>query len=211
MKYNARRKANHVPPSKEGHLYYVRLRTPVGLLYKLGFTTMNSVEERLTLKGDGAQLLIDKVIFFRRFKNAWDIEQELHTLLKRKAAFCGWDEEMPLFQNGQSELYCEDVLKLDNEYTYRQAQNTHDEIDIARHISFGADEKLVREGMRKSRENQWDRKLYEAIKEPESKVKPNWILRLIGWLLGAVLLRGVFIVGAALWKLVSKLFETNIS
>lgn len=209
--HTIRRQAENPPSSKEGHLYYVRLRTPVGLLYKIGFTTMISVHARLSFSGDGAELLIDKTILFEHFKDAWDFEQYLHKLHKKKAAFCGWEDGMPLLLNGQSELYCEDVLELDSDYSYRQAQHSQDEITIARHISSGADETLLREGMRKRRERQWDNQLHRIKENPDAIAKKGWtwaIISVVGAVVGA-LLSAIFILGFAVLKLFNKVNETE--
>jgi hypothetical protein len=133
------------PPSTEGHLYYVRLNTPVGLVYKLGFTTMASVQERFAFKGDGAEKLIDRELLFVRQSDAWAIEQELHRLFDKKKLFPvgGWSA-MPLYGNGQSELYVEDVLGLDHSYTPVQAQATRDNILVLTHASNEEEAKLIR-------------------------------------------------------------------
>jgi hypothetical protein len=124
------------PPITDGHLYYVRLRTEIGLVYKLGFTTLPSLEERLAFKGDGAEQLVDKVLYFEHLKDAWNIEQELHTLLApRKLFSCGTWQFMPLYKNGQSELYGEDVLQLDKSYTKKQSEDVQDNI-IFKDIMF---------------------------------------------------------------------------
>lgn len=195
-----RSRVERAPPNKDGHLYYARLRTPVGILYKIGFTTMASVQVRLAYKGEGTERMIDKVLFFAHYKNAWGLEQELHMLLKNKAAFCGWNEKMPLFQNGQSELYCEDVLGLDCEYSYRQAQEAKDEISLAQQAMCIGDEAQVRASYRKHREegflNEVQKEISARRDEPIGPVQ-----RAVGWVL-----RGVFHV---LYKIVTLPFETG--
>lgn len=174
------------PVSWEGYLYYVRLRTPVGLLYKIGYTKMSSVSERLAFKGDGAAEMIEESLFFEYFPNAWDLEQELHTLLRRKAAFSGFSSDMPLFMNGQSELYAEDVLEMDRSYSYRQTQETRDEIAVLAAIKCGADGAKVRQAMHKRREEDFLSKLRKEV-EDRRDVPLNFVQRLIGGFL-----RGLF-------------------
>lgn len=119
------------PPCIDGHLYYVRLRTAIGPVYKLGFTTLPSMRERLAFKGDGAEKLIDKVLLFQHVENAWGLEQELHALFEPEKLFpCGTWQFMPLYKNGQSELYGEDVLRLDVTYSEQQLEDVKDNIVV---------------------------------------------------------------------------------
>ena len=106
----------------KGNLYYVRLKTNCGILYKLGFTNLQSVEERLGYGGSRDVQLIDKVFLFLKLDNAYQLEQELHELLHHKHAFERYSQigVFPLCQNGQSELFTEDVLKMDSGYTVEQ-------------------------------------------------------------------------------------------
>jgi len=118
-KYDYRESGMLPPPGgTTGYLYYARLRTAIGPVYKLGFTSMNSVHDRLAYKGDGAEKLIDEVLLFHHHHNAWDLEQELHVLCFHKKLFpSGSTANMPLLGNGQSELYGEDILRMDSGYT----------------------------------------------------------------------------------------------
>ena len=52
------------PTTPDGNLYYVRLKTPVGTMYKLGFTKLSSVRERLAYQKSGDEQYIDKVFLF---------------------------------------------------------------------------------------------------------------------------------------------------
>lgn len=192
------------PPNREGHLYYVRLRTPVGLLYKIGFTTMDSVEARLSFKGDGAEQMIDKVLCFLPFKDAWGLEQELHRLLKDKAAFCGWAERMPLHMNGQSELYCVDVLEMDHEYSLRQTKATKTEIMIRERTDNEMDAAEMREQLRIHRANTWSGKVQQAAEANTPGERPGWLERSFTWVIIASL-RGL----VALLKPVSRVLETG--
>lgn len=117
-KLQARKIQKYEPPSRKGNLYYVRLKTPVGRLYKLGFTSLGSVEERLAFNGNGDEKLIDKVIVFVHLDDAFDVECRLHEIFEDQIAFSRYDSipEMPLHQNGQSELYRRDILKLDKDF-----------------------------------------------------------------------------------------------
>lgn len=105
------------PPTKPkpscGHLYYVRLKTDLGIFYKLGFTTLGSVQERFAYQGKGHDALIDEVLLFSYREDAYEVEQLLHEHFRNKATFGNPEEGMPFFGNGQSELYTEDILNLD--------------------------------------------------------------------------------------------------
>ena len=113
-------------PKGGGTLYYVRLKTSVGILYKLGYTTLSSVEERLAYQGRGDEKLLDRVLFFKHFDNAAEMESAAHEHFIRKSAFGRFSNEpgMPLFGNGQSELYAEDILGVDPNYLAGQSSNT---------------------------------------------------------------------------------------
>jgi len=110
----------------QGNLYYVRLKTELGLLYKIGFTTLNSVEQRLGYSGSDDRLLIDKVLMFMPFGDALLVEAKLHSMLEDKKAFGDYSHksDFPLAGNGQSELYAEDVLGMDSHYTDEQGAST---------------------------------------------------------------------------------------
>lgn len=112
--------------SKSGNLYYVRLKTPVGIFYKIGFTTLDSVEARMNYGGSDDARYIDKVLMFVNSSEAYDIEQQLHGCLYDKAAFEKYssNDNFPLSKNGQTELYIEDILDLDTNYTNAQKYET---------------------------------------------------------------------------------------
>lgn len=116
----------YVPKVQSGHLYYVRLKTPVGKFYKIGFTAYGTVEERFDYGGSGDSKYIDKVLMFTYSDQAFDIEQSLHGCLYDKKAFAKFsaNEHFPLSRNGQTELYIEDVLGLDPDYTPAQKNKT---------------------------------------------------------------------------------------
>lgn len=112
----------------QGNLYYIRLSTHIGIVYKLGFTTLNSAQERLAFQGKGHEQLIDEVIFFYHFDDAYQMEQALHAEFQHKTMSLIPNPDMPLFENGQSEVYTEDILAMDESYTELQAQATQTKI-----------------------------------------------------------------------------------
>jgi hypothetical protein len=109
---------------KPGNIYYVRLKTPVGRMYKLGFTTQSSVQDRLSFNGAGDEQQIDQVLVFAHHRHGLYVEQRLHRHFQNRAAFFSREAHLPLAANGQSELYVEDVLGLDACYTLQQAIST---------------------------------------------------------------------------------------
>ncbi|MFQ3246845.1 MAG: hypothetical protein ACI9SP_003499 [Arenicella sp.] len=127
-----------------GNLYYVRLKTNLGLFYKIGFTTMKSVEQRLGYSGSGDALLIDEVLLFFPLEDAERVEGELHSLLSDKSAFAPFSrhETFPLAGNGQTELYAEDVLKLDANYTEEQGEATMQNVFHQCAVEGGYDKEL---------------------------------------------------------------------
>ncbi|HGY9638059.1 TPA: GIY-YIG nuclease family protein [Pseudomonas putida] len=116
-----------------GNLYYVRLNTPLGKFYKIGFTKMKSVNDRLAFQGTGDEKYIDEVLYFKFHLGALDLEQCLHGHFHDKAAFRQYsaDVDMPLPKNGQSELYYDDVLNLDAGFTPEQAKLTRKAVELA--------------------------------------------------------------------------------
>jgi hypothetical protein len=108
----------------DGYVYYIRFKTPKGIFYKIGFTTMDSVELRFSYGGSENYKMIDKVFMYKYSLDAYEYEQLLHSNLRADRAYKGYGlatlfshpSEHPLFRNGQSELYREDVLGLDPEY-----------------------------------------------------------------------------------------------
>ena len=116
-----------------GKIYYVRLITPLGKFYKIGYTSMNSVSSRLAFQGTGDDKYIDEVLYFNFHFGALDLEQCLHGHFHDKAAFRQYsaDVDMPLPKNGQSELYYDDVLNLDKDFTPAQANFTRKAVELA--------------------------------------------------------------------------------
>lgn len=116
-----------------GNLYYVRLNTPLGKFYKIGFTTMKSVNDRLAFQGTGDEKYIDEVLYFQFRLGAYGLEQSLHAYFSEQAAFGKYSAfvDMPLPRNGQSELYYDDVLKLDKKFTPAQAESSRKAVELA--------------------------------------------------------------------------------
>lgn len=110
----------------KGNLYYVRLNTEYGVFYKLGFTTFGSVKARMSYKGSTDWQYIDKVLMFKNLPDAFEVEQKLHAYLDKKRAFAEYsaNQALPLYRNGQTELYIEDVLHLDFYYSESQSVET---------------------------------------------------------------------------------------
>lgn len=160
-----------VRPS-QGHVYYVRLKTRFGPAYKLGFTAGGSVEERLGFQGKGHELLIDEVLYFEHWNDAYEIETELHGLLAHKQAFRGMGahlEDMPLAGNGQSEVYLEDVLGLDWKFTPEQAKQTLENIRAFGFKQEGKSEDEIAATLKAQR---------EALAEHEEMMKTyDWMHR----------------------------------
>lgn len=109
-----------------GNLYYVKLNTECGILYKLGFTTLESVEARMSYGGSDDWRYIDKVLMFTYLPDAFEVEQKLHSCLDKKKAFEKYsaNKDFPLSKNGQTELYIEDVLGLDPYFSENQKIET---------------------------------------------------------------------------------------
>lgn len=139
------------PEDPKGNLYYVRLKTPVGIFYKIGFTKLESVHKRFAYSGDGHEGLIDRVLVFMPLDDAFDVENRLHAHFSDKRAFgrFGDDPVMPLFKNGQSELYIEDLLGVDPDYSKEQANQTRDKIRLSRAYGTHLSESEAKKALRK--------------------------------------------------------------
>ena len=118
---NINTRNNSTRPGVSGNLYYVRLLTTVGPMYKIGFTTLGTVQQRFTFGTNIEQIKIDRVLRFVPMQDALEAEQLLHEYFKDQRAFSGEQINMPLYGNGQSELYFNDVLELDDDFTKEQA------------------------------------------------------------------------------------------
>ena len=105
------------PKNSSGHVYYVRLKTPEGIYYKLGFTSKTSLAERLSYGNSGDEKLIDREFFFTYRDDAWDVEQTLLEHFDRHRAFGKYskDPTKPLCGRGQTELFNGDILGLDED------------------------------------------------------------------------------------------------
>ncbi|THD00941.1 hypothetical protein B1810_22030 [Panacagrimonas perspica] len=102
----------------------------MGVMYKFGYTTLSSARERLALRQNGDERYLDRVLFFGHFDNAADIEQAVHERFAGHALFSrfGPQVDMPLYNNGQSELYSTDILRLDPLYNISQSRQTEKNI-----------------------------------------------------------------------------------
>lgn len=138
-----------LPTRKNGHLYYVRLKTPLGIFYKLGFTTLDSVEKRLAYQGKGDEAFIDSILCFAYLDDAFDVETELHAHFYYKAAFGNFSAapDMPLCGNGQSELYYEDILGMDDTYMQAQSEHTRSKVRLAGMMRHYQSEHMARKRM----------------------------------------------------------------
>lgn len=113
------------PENPAGYVYYARLKTNCGLLYKLGYTKKPSLKERLAYGGHGDEKMIDQEFFFTYCEDAWDVEQTLLEHFTRQRAFGKYskDARKPLCGRGQTELFAHDILGLDeNLYIKPDAQ-----------------------------------------------------------------------------------------
>lgn len=103
------------PKNPAGYVYYARLNTDYGTLYKLGYTRKPSLKERLAYGGYGDEKMIDQEFFFTYCEDAWDVEQTLLEHFSRQRAFGKYskDTRKPLCGRGQTELFAHDILGLD--------------------------------------------------------------------------------------------------
>lgn len=115
------------PDHPEGYVYYIRLKTKKGILYKVGFTKMESVDARFSYGGSETHKMIDKVLMYKYCMHGYNMEQKIHYLLQNHKAFHKYSlknifrdlSKYPLFKDGQSELYKTDVLGLDPNPPFR--------------------------------------------------------------------------------------------
>lgn len=114
----------NAPEFDDGYVYYIRFKTPKGIFYKIGFTRMSSAELRFSYGGSENYKMIDKVLMYKYSLKALEYEQKLHHDLRHDRAYKRYGlssifidpKKHPLFQDGQTELYREDVLGLDPDY-----------------------------------------------------------------------------------------------
>lgn len=104
------------PPTDAGHVYYVKLNTSHGLFYKLGFTAKETIEERFANEPDGT-LSLEQVFVFGYRPDAYEIVRRLQNYFRKELAYGkrSKDPMLPLYGNGQHELFRDDVLGLDND------------------------------------------------------------------------------------------------
>lgn len=107
------------PTNRAGNLYYIKLKTKFGPFYKLGFTKASSVVERFSYGDSTNYELIEKVLLFVPLDYGFDVEARLHNHFSTKKSFGMFSAipNMPLYRDGQSELYFKDILGVDREYS----------------------------------------------------------------------------------------------
>jgi hypothetical protein len=117
------------PKDPAGNVYYVRLKTPQGTFYKVGYTSKPALTERMAYGGYGDEKLIDRELLFTFRKDAWDVEQTLLDHFNKHRAFGKFSNDplMPLSGRGQSELFAHDILGLDDDL-YRLSEQERQEI-----------------------------------------------------------------------------------
>ena len=130
---NYRNTRSTIPAVTAGYLYYARLKTAWGPMYKLGFTSFSSLEERFEYKSNGDERLLDRQFLFAFRDDAFFVEQQLHRYFSKKRAFEKYSSHpaLPLYKNGQSELYYEDILHLDQSYSKEQSDKTRGQLRAA--------------------------------------------------------------------------------
>lgn len=163
-----------IPEDKEGNLYYLRLKTPLGPFYKLGFTTMPSVREGFAFQNNGHEQQIDIVLGFVEAKNALSIEKTLHGHFQHKAPFLMPEKWMPFFGNGQSELYVEDILGMDEDYTPIQASCVHAKVMEARMRCAGNSDAAIEAALNEKKNFDED---FKAIVGIGACWPMNWLTR----------------------------------
>lgn len=168
------------PDNAPGNIYYVRLRTEVGLVYKLGFTARASVEQRLSWGGRDDDRLVDSTIAFVNSENALSIEQTFHAFFRETALFPMPEADMPLFDNGQSEIYAEDILGLDPAYTPHQAAQTRENLLILRLRRRGDSQQVIDEAVANQRRRV---RAAKAVHDFENNEPTSWLGKLMKWLL----------------------------
>lgn len=105
------------PRDPSGHVYYARLKAPQGTFYKIGYTSKSCLVDRMSFARLGDEKLIERELLFTFRKDAWDVEQTLLDHFDKFRTFGKFsnDPQMPLAGRGQSELFRQDILGLDND------------------------------------------------------------------------------------------------
>ena len=93
---------------------------------------MNSILERFSRDGSQDYKYIDKIFIFKHMEDAYDIESVLHDQFIDKSSFSLTirREECPFAGNGQSELYYDDVLGIDTQFSRKEAFKTKFKVNI---------------------------------------------------------------------------------
>lgn len=185
MGYRYRGPRIYPPPAiRSGNLYYVRLKTPMGLMYKLGFTTLGSVHDRLAYQASGDEKYIDSVLCFVHLDDAWGAEQRLHQHFVQDVLFYkGGVADMPLFGNGQGELYRDDILGFDEDFTKEQSHGTRVNLWVNRHKKSGASDEEAEE-MRRVWEDQFKSQTTWTGRAPSDP--PTRTVRVVKYVAGAL-------------------------
>jgi hypothetical protein len=118
---------------QSGNLYYIKLKTDLGIFYKIGFTTYQNINDRFNYDNSNDYRLIQETLMFQYYDDAYLKEQRLHKQYKYKKAFYKYSNEsyLPLPNNGQSELYYDDILSLDKNFSKKEKNFTKLKVYIA--------------------------------------------------------------------------------
>lgn len=119
---NVESQDEYAPKTSDGYIYYIRLKINSHVYYKLGFTKKSSIYERFSFNGCEDYKHIDRVLFFHHFENAYELEQDIHSFLKRERLHSRLDKYFPFFNNGQSEIYFNDYLLLEDHYDEKRKE-----------------------------------------------------------------------------------------
>lgn len=129
-----RRKRHLENERPDGNLYYARLNTDFGLMYKIGVTSLPTLKGRLEFEGPLEGVTIERVFLFSYRANASEIEHKLHSACFSNLRLFAEHSSpnYPLWRNGQSELYAYDVLGLDPYFRDAQKEETSLRLEFER-------------------------------------------------------------------------------
>jgi hypothetical protein len=202
-RYKPAQRKDLAPIDKAGNIYYIRLNTEIGVVYKLGFTSLSSAEDRLAFQGNGHEKCIDSVLCFAFLEDAWDVEQTLHKYFSKKALFRGNDDQMPFFGNGQSELYREDILNLDPDFCEAQAEETRIKILTAKFKSYGATDDQVDKLINNEKAN------YKNDWVNQLKATEKTTLSPIAYFIGLLLIKPIIFIFYYFFRIIEFVFSPN--
>ncbi len=63
---------------KSGNLYYIKLKTDLGIFYKISFTTSKNIRDIFNHNGSNDYKLIQETLIFKYYDDAYLREQKLH-------------------------------------------------------------------------------------------------------------------------------------